>query len=237
MECPVCAIEISTKYNLKRHIQAKHPDRTIVVNEGTIQVLPLKKPHKCNTCYKSFASIDSLEQHFDKCLSLSSPLECAVCHAIFPYRKALSRHRKKMCEGSLVNQVRDFGDENINYITPDFVMKCVEAGTQGIGMMLDHVFFHPDHHENRTVSIEGKRRSCSARVHKQNEWVKRGLSVTYKDMVDKARNIILTLLQTYQPGFESNPDNAKTMFQLAAFPIHIHRPLFLQKQFTPRDML
>jgi len=115
-------------------------------------------------------------------------------------------------------QLRDFGNENLDYITAEFVMRCAQAGAQGIGMMIEHVFFHPDHHENRTVSIRGTPHCCSARIHKQNEWLKRSMALAYNDMVHKARGGILTPLKTHHPSFTCNPDNAHIMFEIAAIP-------------------
>jgi hypothetical protein len=47
----------------------------------------------------------------------------------------------------------NFGNERINYLTPEFIRECLEDLTQGLGKMVREVYFNPDYPENHTVRL------------------------------------------------------------------------------------
>ena len=48
---------------------------------------------------------------------------------------------------------RNFGEERVDYLTPEFIRECLQDFTQGLGKMVKEVYFNPEYPENHTVRV------------------------------------------------------------------------------------
>ena len=53
--------------------------------------------------------------------------------------------------------VMPYGEENTEYLTPDFLTKCLRRTNEGFVELLQHIHFHPEHIENHNLKITNKK--------------------------------------------------------------------------------
>ena len=74
-KCSLCIYETNKKYNLNRHMMAKHKN---TVNDK-----------ECNKCGKILSSKNYLQKHLLICKGVSNPLEC---HKILANSSSKAKH-------------------------------------------------------------------------------------------------------------------------------------------------
>ena len=86
--------------------------------------------------------------------------------------------------------INNFGEENLEYITEDFLTKIIKAGPRGsIQKLLKQIYFNPNHPENQCVKISNKKLPY-ATVKRSNDWELQDRSQIVNSMMDKGYNII-----------------------------------------------
>ena len=58
-----------------------------------------------------------------------------------------------MVDNSVHVHINGFGNENTEYISQDFAVRCLEKGARGIMPMLEQIFFNEQHTENHNVRL------------------------------------------------------------------------------------
>lgn len=76
--------------------------------------------------------------------------------------------------------VNNFGEENKEYITDEFVYRCFAMGWHGIDPMIDEIYFNKDHPENNNIRLVSLKNSL-VQVKKEEGWKMQGL----KDTIDR----------------------------------------------------
>lgn len=87
--------------------------------------------------------------------------------------------------------INNFGQENLDYITGEFAMKCFEKGANGVLAMVDKIYFDKEHVENNTVRLKNLREKI-VEVIMDKEWVQKGLGATVDTMIGVSRNKIIS---------------------------------------------
>ena len=83
-----------------------------------------------------------------------------------------------------------FGNEDLSYITGDFVNNLIKAGPYGcIPKLVKRVHFHPKHKENHNIRIPNKSKNI-ATIYNGKRWLLYGKKEILQDMSDKAYGIL-----------------------------------------------
>ena len=130
-KCSVCEYESEKKYNINRHMMAKHNNEMINIsmsnnrnihennNVHENNVHENNNAHdgnKCSKCNKILSSKQYLQKHLLICKGVSNPLECHLCHKIYASRTSKSNHLKICREKSL--QLVPIAEEPAHQLIP-----------------------------------------------------------------------------------------------------------------------
>ena len=86
--------------------------------------------------------------------------------------------------------INSFGNENLDYITEEYLTKLIKNGPRGsIQKLLKQIFFNPNHPENQTVKITN-RKEPYVKIMKCNKWEFQDKEEVVDSMVNKGYNII-----------------------------------------------
>jgi len=115
--CSLCEYKSNKKFNLNRHMVAKHNKENIItycsnpiidcsnpIIDCSNPIIDCSNPiidcskhiidNKCIKCNKILSSKRNLEKHLLICKGVSNPLECHLCHKILANSSSKSRHLK-----------------------------------------------------------------------------------------------------------------------------------------------
>ena len=71
-----------------------------------------ERKEKCQICFKSFASQDSMEEHFKK-YHENGEFKCHICQATFTFTNYLRSHMKSAHEGIVLTTNFDYMSKNL----------------------------------------------------------------------------------------------------------------------------
>jgi len=170
----------------------------------------LPNENQCKKCEKILSNKQNCKKHSKICKGKINPLECRYCNEVFTIPTAKYRHQKKCKEKELekttiinnnitnnicnniqnqtnnINiQINNFGNENKDYITREFILKCLENGGHGVGAMVDRIYFDDAHPENHNVKLASLKHSY-VEVKKDTDWIPQGLDTTLESMIRNA---------------------------------------------------
>jgi hypothetical protein len=106
--------------------------------------------------------------------------------------------------------INDFGEENVSYITQEFIEHCFEAEINGVKTIMENIYFNDDHPENHNVRLMSLKNAI-AEVYKDNKWIPKGLHDTIERMLLKS---VVLLTSTVANTTEPTPSRLQTMGQL-----------------------
>lgn len=81
-----CGKHFSTKFNLRRHIEACHMHL---------------KPYQCSSCSSTFSTKQLLNDHFNRHTG-EAPFSCEICGAAYKNSSRFSYHRRRHKEDGLI---------------------------------------------------------------------------------------------------------------------------------------
>ena len=110
--------------------------------------------------------------------------------------------------------INNFGSENKDYITEEFVMKCLDKEVLGIACMMKEIYFNDDHEENHNVRLVSLKNSL-VEVFQNHDWVPMGLFDTIHTMLGNSTAQIL---------FEAEKIVAKSKYSEATLPFNTLDP-------------
>jgi len=100
---------------------------------------------------------------------------------------------RQIINNNITLQIKNFGDENKDYITNAFLLQCYKNGYYGLVEMIENIYFNKEHPENHNVRI-GSLKNKYLEIHKDDEWVPQGVNETLNRMINTtATDIILNV--------------------------------------------
>ncbi len=166
----------------------------------------------CTKCNKKYSNARYYKAHIKNCQGCVNKLECPHCHKQFKCRSTKSHHIKSCAtsiqniqninttnnnttnniDNSVTNNinnnniihihVNNFDQEQLGYITAEFIKACFDKGKFGIDPMLDKIYFDKEHPENHNVQLTSLKHSL-VEVLKNGSWVAQGLNETIDRMI------------------------------------------------------
>tara|TARA_B000000557_G_C20537090_1_gene343175 strand:- start:43 stop:606 length:564 start_codon:yes stop_codon:yes gene_type:complete len=85
--------------------------------------------------------------------------------------------------------VKDYGKEDISYITNEFLNKMIKGPFASIQRTNNMIHFNKEHPENMNVKITNKKEPF-VKVYKKNKWCVENKDKIIKGMIDKAMTLI-----------------------------------------------
>lgn len=194
----------------------------------------------CTVCGKVFSRSDALRRHqnTNACCGTCDPLECPLCHKLLASKSSKCRHLKTCMGGTthtsqtqvaenIVNggtliqnkncitntihiHINNFGEENLSYLSQEFLEKCFETEFTGVKTLMDKIYFDDHHPENHNVRLTSLKNAI-AEVYKDNEWIPRGLHDTIERMILKS---VTLLTSTIANTTEATDKRIQTMGKL-----------------------
>ena len=90
----------------------------------------------------------------------------------------------------IIIEIRNFGDENKEYITNAFLLDCYKNGYYGLIEMIEKIYFNKEHPENHNVRI-GSFKNKYFEIHNDNNWIPQGINETLNRMINTAATDII----------------------------------------------
>ena len=110
-----------------------------------------------------------------------------------------------MIYSALHIHINAFGNENQEYITREFSVKCFENGAHGVMSMLNQIFFNADHKENHNVRLQSLKNQLVEVFHDE-QWVTKGFHEAVSNMITissgKIINDALPIVQETRSAME-----------------------------------
>jgi len=213
-QCSICDKILSNKQNLKRHI---------ISCKGKINKL------ECIHCKEIFTIPQSKYRHQKFCKEKekdkinnqvpSSELVIQNINNITTINNnQIYNNNPQTINNNITIQIRNFGDENKEYITNAFLLDCYKNGYYGLIEMIEKIYFNKEHPENHNVRI-GSFKNKYFEIHNDNNWIPQGINETLNRMINTAAtDIILNVdeedkFKEFDKVIEiQNPDSKKEKF-------------------------
>lgn len=85
--------------------------------------------------------------------------------------------------------INRFGDENIEYVTEEYLTKLISSGVyNSISKLIRQIYFNPNHPENRNIKITNKKLNYASVFNRK--WELRDRKEIVENIVNKGYNII-----------------------------------------------
>ena len=104
--------------------------------------------------------------------------------------------------------INSFGNEDLSYLTPEFLTSCVKNGADGLVRFIDKVHFDADHPENKNLRHLSKKQQLLVKYIGDGRWEKCDKNFTLDHLIDKNKS----RLQKFMVKNEAllrNPDNTE----------------------------
>lgn len=193
-KCERCGYETSHKSNFIKHENRKKPCETPDLT--------------CTLCNKSYANRGNLSRHMkkfhpDHCISETScKEEDALLSKINSLEKEIQQIKKTPTQTinhttnntTNINQmnviINSFGDENISYISEDFLTKLICSGVfNSIPKLVKQIHFNPNRPENNNIKITNKKLNYAS-VFSNNRWEFRDKKEIIENLVNRGYGLI-----------------------------------------------
>lgn len=169
---------------MERHIHRKYPCTPHIADIPPAYTR--RNPYGCLLCEESFPTTELRDEHTTLCVPA-----CSARMKIAYERDETDEERA----ADTTEGIRDFGDENLDYITPEFALKCFNTlmdHDRGLTNMVYEIFMNEDHPENRNVKMVQPSTKKSKYV-KDGQWVYCHISGLVEIMKQKAFDTIMTM--------------------------------------------
>jgi hypothetical protein len=211
-QCDKCEKILSNKQSYHRHIKNC---------KGKINKL------ECNYCHEVFTLAPAKYRHQKNC-KLKTKNEITSSDLLIQNinitnndnRQTINNDNRQIINNdnrqitnNITLQIRNFGDENKDYITNAFLLQCYKNGYYGLVEMIENVYFNNEHPENHNVRI-GSLKNKYLEVHKDDEWIPQGMHETLNRMINTAATDIVLIVPEKDKNIDmlieiQNPDNKK----------------------------
>jgi len=106
--------------------------------------------------------------------------------------------------------VNCFGDENLDYITHNDIIDCMNNINVSIPLLLEKIHFDPEHPENNNVRIPNKKLPYTKFVNSRSQWEYNYKNNTIHSMIENAYNI---LCDTFEEKYREIDVNTQQNFR------------------------
>ena len=86
--------------------------------------------------------------------------------------------------------INAFGNENLDYITNDYIHGCVNRIYESVPTIIQKMHFDPAHPENHNVKIPNKKLPHASVMSEDQKWKLMDRQEAINNMIDKGYNII-----------------------------------------------
>ena len=164
-QCNYCQKELSKNSNLHRHLKICKAKKQVVDNNNQ--------------------TLNDLQKQIDS-LSLKVDKKTAVKTTI------TNNNNCNNVNNTNINiQLNGFGEENLDYITPEYIYALAKGPNQAIPKLLKNIHFNPEHPENWNVELKNKKMSyVNVYDDKQQKLMLKDRKDTITTMVEHGYNII-----------------------------------------------
>jgi len=185
--CNVCNCGFTKKYYLQKHFTSQKHKRRETSSEATIST------YNCD-CGKKYLHRQSFQVHKQKCTHDAKCIntrrtdyenEIEQIHIQYEKEKTEMRNQiEKLIEkvgntttNNIENQnnnitinINAFGNENLDYITDQYVIQCVNQIYGSIPTIIEKIHFDPEHPENHNIKITNKKLPHATIMCSDNKW-------------------------------------------------------------------
>ena len=167
--CQYCSKEYSCKQSLSRHIN--HYCKQNLINQLEDKNNKLEKENKL--IKKEFElEKKKIEKEIEKILIING---------------SNNTINNTINNNTII--INNYGNENMDYISNDFLNKLLKTPYSAIPKLLKEIHFNKNHPENRTVRIRNKKLKY-AEVHNNEKWEYRNKKEVIEDLVEKGYCIL-----------------------------------------------
>ena len=182
-QCVKCEKILANKQGLSRHQK---------ICKGKINKL------ECIYCYEIFTISANKYRHQKTCKQKiknefpSSDLVIQNINNNITNNQIVNNtiNNNQTINNNITIQIRNFGDENKEYITNAFLLDCYKNGYYGLVEMIEEIYFNKEHPENHNVRI-GSFKNKYFEIHNDNNWIPQGINETLNRMINTAATDII----------------------------------------------
>ena len=192
--------KISTKIHQKLE---KSPPKSTKIHQN-----PPKNEiiNECAYCYKVFSRSDSLKRHLGRCKIKKN--NDKKDNEIKELKETVKQLLKKESTGNIINNndnkhidnsthinvisLNNYGSENTQYITKEYLMGLLEKPFQSIPELIKYTHFNKDYPENQNIKLTNKKEPF-VKVLKNNKWELADRKDTINDLIDQKHSILNTV--------------------------------------------
>lgn len=238
-DCELCGIEtFKTKQAYERHIESrKHKLR----EEGNVSVYKCLcgksflhrsglSVHK-KKCQKvsSHSKISKVSQSYmdEKIREIKEEFNIERQLMIEAFERVLEKNAvtprtTKNIETNVENQTNNnnitininaFGKENLDYITDNMIIRCIDRVYNSIPCLIEKIHFDPNHPENHNIRITNKKLPYASIMGDNHKWVYVDRTKAIESMVEKSYDM---LTDTYQENKDKICSIKKEQFDIFA---------------------
>ena len=204
--CPRCQFATDHKPTFKRHVFRGRPCKSspgcsdVCLDEIRENMFPTKDKFICSTCTKGYNSAQGLQLH---CLKVHKTeyQNCKINNINKNAGKVVNGDNANVTQTNFhthIHMPRNFGDEDISYISKEYLSQIAHCFSTGLAELMRNVHFHPEHPENHNVRLACKRDKIIEKV-KDGKWVKSSHDQIEKAMVNTGSRMVLNCM--VQPEF------------------------------------
>ena len=212
--CKDCHCSFKRKTNYETHLTSnKHKNRVSKQN---------KPSFVCSICNKSFSHCSSLSRHKTNCEGNQEKEETIVrkidlAAEIQELHRMLEEIQKSRIEEIMKSEnkvnVNCFGDEDLDYITHNDILDCMNNMNVSIPVLLEKIHFDPEHPENNNVRIPNKKLPYTRFVNSRSQWEYNYKNNTIHSMIENAYNILCDTFEEKQHELDVNTQQNFRDFQ------------------------
>jgi hypothetical protein len=171
--CERCGFTTEYKSSLFRHLKAKQecqPLNSSLSRDTIIENMKKKEynevTHQCDFCDAKFNTSQSKYRHQKMCKNRANNNLIQVIEKlqqeIQDLKHAYTASPTQIINNTNINNgiqivINEFGKENTNYLTKDFVTRCLKKKNEGLIDLIRAIHFNPDHKENHNLRITNKK--------------------------------------------------------------------------------
>jgi hypothetical protein len=214
--CKDCSCSFKRKLNYDYHLNtAKHKNRISKQN---------KPSFLCSICNKTFLHSSSLSRHKTNCKENPEKEEPVITNPrmdlaaeIQELHRMLEEIQRSRIEEIMKNEnkvnVNCFGDEDLDYITHNDILDCMNNINVSIPLLLEKIHFDPEHPENNNVQIPNKKLPHARFVNSRSQWEYNYKNNTLHSMIENAYNILCDTFEEKQHELDVNTQQNFRDFQ------------------------